>query len=136
MSAPEFAGGGQQQPDFAPPVVPEHASSAPAPIEPSPSGPVPTPPRSGRTGAGVGLLLAATGVVTGGAIGGFWGGLAGLLYAGAVRNTYRAVHRWSAEDPEVKAEAVRSATAAGFGGFLAIVATIQAAARKKPEEEE
>ncbi len=87
----------------------------------------------GRTGAGVGLLLAVTGTAVGAAAGGLWGALAGLLYAGAVRNTYRAARTWADPDDAVRSEAVRSATVAVFGGFMGIVATVQAASRKSED---
>jgi hypothetical protein len=70
------------------------------------------------------------------AVGGIWGGIAGLFYAGAARNGYRAARTWASPEESVRTEAVRSATVAVFGGFLAVVATVQASAARAAAAEE
>lgn len=126
-------GGGQQQPDADP------SAAAPSPSMPGAPEAPPLPPPvapNPRTGSGVGLLLAVTGATTGLGLGGLWGGIAGLLYAGATRNVYRAWRTWSSPDPSVHEEAVRSATAGAFGGLLAVFATVQASSAGKSDKED
>ncbi len=130
---PTASSSGQQRPEDAPSVV---ASGAQAPGTQVPIPPSELPARTTtRAGSGLGLLLAATGAATGLSIGGVWGGLSGLLFAGAVRNAYRAYRGWGSEDEATRSEATRSVTAAGFGGLLAIVAAVQAGSAAKEEEE-
>lgn len=116
----------------APAPAPEAASVA---VAPAAEAPIEVAARPGSTGAGLGLLIGCAATGAGIAAGGIWGGLAGFFYAGAARNAYRAYRSWSA--PEARGEATKSATVAVFGGFLAVVATVQAvAARKQAAEAE
>lgn len=88
--------------------------SAPAP-EPAPMPASVTAPGA-RRGAGVSLLVAATGTVVGFAAGGLWGAGAGLLMAGALRNAARAKKLWGSADVADREEAASSVTWAIMGG--------------------
>jgi predicted lipid-binding transport protein (Tim44 family) len=120
-------GAGQEQP-HQPPVAATSSATVPAAIPP------PAVASPSQSGAGVGLLLAGTGVGVGLALGGVWGAIAGLFYAGALRNTVRAARTWAAPDPATRDEAVRSATVGVFGGFLAVIATLQVTQRGSAKE--
>ena len=120
-------GAGQEQP-HQPPVAATSSATVPAAIPP------PAVASPSQSGAGVGLLLAGTGVATGLALGGIWGAIAGLFYAGGLRNTVRAARTWADPDPATRDEAVRSATVGVFGGFLAVIATLQATQRGSAKE--
>ena len=121
-------GAGQEQP-HQPPPVPATSSEIDVAATVPPAAASPS-----QSGAGVGLLLAGTGVGLGLALGGIWGAIAGLFYAGALRNTVRAARTWSDPNPQVRDEAVRSATVGVFGGFLAIIATLQTTQRGAKED--
>ena len=68
-----------------------------------------------RRGAAKSLLFATAGLVVGGLVAGPLGAAAGVSAVGAVRNTLRAKDGWAHPDPEVRAEAGKSATMAIFG---------------------
>jgi len=82
-------------------------------------GPSPVlPPRGDtalRRGAATGLLFASAGLLAGGLVAGPLGAAAGVVAVGAVRNTLRAKDGWAHPDPEMRAEAGKSATMAIFG---------------------
>ena len=84
-----------------------------------PEGPSPMLPPQGdsalRRGAGKGLLFASAGLLVGGLVAGPLGAAAGVVAVGAVRNTLRAKDGWAHPDPEIRAEAGKSATMAIFG---------------------
>ncbi len=95
---------------------PSPSSGAPVvPVEPV--SPVLPPPGDGalRRGAARGLLLCAAGLLVGGLVGGAYGAGAGVVGAGAIRNILRAKNDWSNPDPELRAEAAKSATMSIFG---------------------
>lgn len=120
-------GAGQEQPHQPPVPATSSGIEVTAPAPPAAASP-------SQSGAGVGLLLAGTGVGLGLALGGIWGAIAGLLYAGSLRNTVRAARTWSDPSPQIRDEAVRSATVGVFGGFLAVIATLQATQRGGAKE--
>jgi hypothetical protein len=99
---------GQPEPGPAPALVPVH-----------PEGPSPVAPPPGdtalRRGAAKGLLWATAGLVAGGLVAGPLGAAAGVVGVGAIRNTLRAKSGWADPDPEIRAEAGKSATMAIFG---------------------
>jgi hypothetical protein len=92
----------------------------PMPLVPvRPEGPSPVAPPAGdtalRRGAAKGLLWATAGLVAGGLVAGPLGAAAGVVGVGAVRNTVRAKNGWADPNPEIRAEAGKSATMAIFG---------------------
>lgn len=102
----------QQAPLVAPAFQPMFAAPAPAPASVAAT--------SLRRRAGLGFLLAVGAGGAGVALGGPWGGAAGVLLLGALRNGLRARRLWSTVDRQ---EATRSGTMAvlgiGSGGYLA-----------------
>lgn len=110
------AGIGQApEPESSDPATPP----APGPLAPHPDRPSPpTQPRGDvalRGGAVKGLLMATAGLVVGGLVGGPLGAAAGVAGVGALRNSWRAKDGWADPDPEIRAEAGKSATMAIFG---------------------
>jgi len=85
--------------------------------------------------AGFTALLATAGIGIGVAAGGAWGAAAGLLFAGALTNGYRAQKWWDSANPSEKHEAVVSsvfsAASLGVGAYL----TYKAVQTKREEEE-
>lgn len=63
----------------------------------------------------MGLLWATGGLIVGGLVAGPLGAAAGIVGVGAARNTVRAKNGWADPNPEVRAEAGKSATMAIFG---------------------
>ena len=76
-----------------------------------------------QRGAGVGILLAGTGLAAGWVLGGPWGAGAGFILVGAARNGWRAKQLWPSQQPGEREEAAKSATMAVagalIGGYLA-----------------
>jgi len=97
--------------------APEPAPMPLAPVRPEGPSPLAPPPGDSalRRGAAKGLLWATAGLVAGGLVAGPLGAAAGIVGVGAVRNTVRAKNGWADPDPEVRAEAGKSATMAIFG---------------------
>ena len=100
--------GQSEPPGPLPPLVPVHPES-PSPVSP-PSG-----DGALRRGAAHGLLWATGGLIVGGLVAGPLGAAAGVISIGAVRNTLRAKNGWADPNPELRAEAGKSATMAIFG---------------------
>ena len=100
--------------------------AAPHPEAPSPPYLVAAGDEALRRGAARGLVIVAAGLVVGGLIGGPLGAAAGVVGAGAARNTLRAKEGWGDPDPEVRAEAGKSATMAIFGLGIAGMLIYQA----------
>jgi hypothetical protein len=72
-------------------------------------------PEGAVRSAGVTTLLVAVSFGAGAALGGWAGGLAGLMLSGAAFNGYRAQKWWGSADPGEKHEAVTSAIMATVG---------------------
>jgi hypothetical protein len=99
-----------------PPLAPSTTARAP---QPAPPDALVVPNGAARRGAGFGLLIAAGGTVGGYyVLGGVKGAGAGLLLAGALRNSLRAWRGWGGPDPVARAEAAKSATMAVFGAAV------------------
>jgi hypothetical protein len=84
---------------------------------------LPIPNAAVQRGAGVGILLAGTGLAAGWILGGPWGAGAGFILVGAARNGWRAKQLWPSAQPADREEAAKSATMAVagalIGGYLA-----------------
>jgi len=90
------------------PIVQPAAAPLPAPIDPS-----------ARTGAGVAILMAGAGAITGWLVGGGWGAGAGLLLMGAARNGYKARSLWSADRAEAAKRLTMAVAGGAGGGYMA-----------------
>jgi len=90
------------------PIAPPAAAPLPAPIDPS-----------ARTGAGVAILMAGAGAITGWLVGGGWGAGAGLLLMGAARNGYKARSLWSADRAEAAKRLTMAVAGGAGGGYMA-----------------
>lgn len=111
------------QPAFTPAAVEPTAPAAmPLPESMAPAA-LPIPNAAVQRGAGVGILLAGTGLAAGWILGGPWGAGAGFILVGAARNGWRAKQLWPSAQPADREEAAKSATMAVagalIGGYLA-----------------
>jgi len=111
------------QPAFTPAAVELTAPAAmPLPESMAPAA-LPIPNAAVQRGAGVGILLAGTGLAAGWILGGPWGAGAGFILVGAARNGWRAKQLWPSAQPADREEAAKSATMAVagalIGGYLA-----------------
>jgi hypothetical protein len=107
---PELAMG-EDQPSSE--TVIEEPAAMPAPM------PSATTDASARTGAGISIVLAGAGVITGWLVGGGWGAGAGLLLVGAARNGYKARSIWGSDRAEAAKRLTMAVAGGAGGGYMA-----------------
>ena len=127
-------------PQQALPVVPFPGADPPSAIAPGQAmlG-LPPAPAGPRRRAGAAVLLCGVGVGTGALVGGPWGAGAGLLFAGATMNAYRAQQLYATGSPVDRGEAIKSTVMAviglGLGSYLGYRAHGAASGRDDDDED-
>lgn len=120
----------------APPAEPAPPFTPPPPQPSAPSAPAPAPQPAQRPslfadpmvrqGAGAQLVWVGVGLVSGAAVLGPWGALAGVSLVGSVRNLFRARQLWGDQQPEMRREAGRNVTVGVVGLGLGLYSVYHA----------